>query len=313
MNMNTNTIPNTQQGLLTLALKVLAGAQDSGEEVGLEQNTEVEVAADIHDLTGNPATPLVPGKQAKLNAAKEARTTARQNVRTSRIAGQDYCRLAIGLLKPILGTSYNTAWTAAGFLKPSLAVPDQPMAMLMQFRQYFNAHAAHENALANVTAARAQTLVTNLQAAELAVGAAEAAYVVAKVNRDESIANLRARLMGTRTELDQLLEDDDGRWYEFGFRRPADGTMPSLVPDLVLTPAGTSMVLVRWGLASLAENYRVKWRLSGSAAEPTEVGLFTDRQCSITGLPSGANIVVGVSARNDSGETTPTEAAITVG
>ena len=71
--------------------------------------------------------------------------------------------------------------------------------------------------------------------------------------------------------------------------------------------------VVQWGLSSLAENYRVTWRLSGSAAEPTEVGLFADRQCSIMGLPSGTSIIVGVSARNDSGETAPTEAAITVG
>ena len=36
----------------------------------------------------------------------------------------------------------------------------------------------------------------------------------------------------------------------------------------VLTPAGASVVLVQWGLSSLAENYRVTWRITGSAAEP---------------------------------------------
>ena len=89
--------------------------------------------------------------------------------------------------------------------------------------------------------------------------------------------------------------------------------MPLPVPDLVLSSGGPGIVLVQWGLSSLAENYRVTWRITGSAAEATEVGLFTDRQCSITGLPSGTSIVVGVSARNDSGETEPTEAVITVG
>ena len=311
--MNTNTVPHTHEGVTTLAVKTLAGAQTFGVEIELEHNTAVEIAADLYDHIGDPATPLVPGKQAKLNAAKEARTTARQNVNIARIAGQDYCRLAIGLLKPVLGTSYNSAWEAAGFLKPSLAVPEFPMAMLMQFRQYFNAHAAHENAPANITGARAQTLIVNLQTADLAVASADSAYLFAKSQRDTSFKTLRKRMMGTRKELEELLEDNDGRWYEFGFNRPADGTMPSLVPDLVLTPGGASIVLVRWGLASLAENYRVTWRVTGSAAEPTEVGLFADRQCSITGLPSGVNIVVGVSARNDSGETAPTEVAITVG
>jgi hypothetical protein len=145
------------------------------------------------------------------------------------------------------------------------------------------------------------------------VAAARDLRIELKAGRDESISNLRGRLSGLRSELGQLLDDDDGRWYDFGFRRPVDGSMPGPVRDLVLTPAGASVVLVQWRPSSLSENYRVTWRIAGSAAEPTEVGLFADRQCSITGLPSAANIVVGVSARNDSGETAPTEAAITMG
>jgi hypothetical protein len=216
-------------------------------------------------------------------------------------------------LKPVLGTRWTTQWQAAGFSAPSLALPQDPVPMLIGFREYFKANAAKEVAPINLTAARAQLLVDSIQDANAAVGAAKQLRIALKTARDTSLRKLQLRLGGLRSELDQILSDDDGRWYAFGFRRPADGAIPSLVTGLALTPAGPGVVLVQWGLSSLAENYRVTWRLAGSATEPTEVGLFTDRQCSIVGLPSGASIVVGVSARNDSGETEPTEAAITVG
>jgi hypothetical protein len=54
----------------------------------------------------------------------------------------------------------------------------------------------------------------------------------------------------------------------------------------------------------------VSWFVQGGSSPVTEVGLFTDRQCLITGLPAGSTIVVMVTARNSSGETAPTEAVI---
>lgn len=55
------------------------------------------------------------------------------------------------------------------------------------------------------------------------------------------------------------------------------------------------------------------WRLATDALETaTDVGLFSDLQALLSGIPSGTSIIVGVTARNDSGETQPTEATITV-
>jgi hypothetical protein len=56
---------------------------------------------------------------------------------------------------------------------------------------------------------------------------------------------------------------------------------------------------------------RVVWRPSSSGAE-TEAGAVTKTQFALTGQPSGVPIIVGVSARNNSGETAPTEAATVV-
>ena len=307
-----NSIPYPQTGLIILGRNAHAGALSIGAEVNLAQNTAPKIGLDLHDFIGDPATPLVPGKQALYAAQKVAVKEAYAARNVAITAGREFCRLAINLLRPVLGNQWNTAWQAAGFHLPSLALPSQPVALLGALRAYFGTHAAHENALAGITAAAAEAAADAIDAAILAVGMAKSLLVQRKAERDASLKKLRARLSGLRAELDQLLEDDDGRWELFGFRRPAGGSMPQAVPDLVLNPGGEGIVLVQWGLASQAESYRVSWRVAGDPTEPTELGLFTERQCALRGLPSGQNIVVLVTARNDSGESAPTEAAILV-
>jgi hypothetical protein len=311
--MTTNSIPRPQADVLNLVLIARSGAQAHGVAAGLEHNPAAALDADYFDFAGNPATPEVLGKQALLNAQLLTIKTTGAVMQTALKNGRKFCLTGFGLLKPVIGHRWNGDWNAAGFTAGTLAVPRVPLSTLEHFRAYLVANPARESVSAGFTAAAAQTHVTAIQNAIQARDTAKGLRWTAKAARDASFKQIRKRLSDLRSELSQLLSPTDARWYAFGFRRPADGSMPSLVPDLVLTPAGASVVLVQWGLASLAANYRVSWRLSGSAAEPTEVGLFTDRQCSITGLPSGASIVVGVSARNDSGETEPTEAAIMVG
>ena len=83
---------------------------------------------------------------------------------------------------------------------------------------------------------------------------------------------------------------------------------------LVLTPLGAGSVLASWAAPSYAENYRVSWKLlNASSGEPAiQAGLVAETQFALTGLPSGEPIAVTVSARNDAGETTATEAQILV-
>jgi hypothetical protein len=313
-----NAIPDAQADLVTLATKALAGAQSIGAPVGLLHHPAAAIAPDVHDYIGDPGagTPGSPpaiGKRGVYNQAKADAATARAASRDAALAGREFCGKALSYLKPTFGYLWNSAWSAAGFTMGTLIKPRNPVPLLLELRAYFRANPARESTEQVITAARADLLLTQLQTAQVAEAAAKAALAVAKVARDGSYTTLRGRMSGLRVELGELLEDDDARWYQFGFKRPADGRIPALVPNVVLSQAGTASVRVEWGVSSLAENYRVTWRLAGGTTEPTEVGLFTDRQCSITGLPSGVSIVVGVSARNDSGETEPTEAAITVG
>jgi hypothetical protein len=312
-----NTIPTAQAPLVTLATKALAGAISIGTPVGLLHHPAAAIAPDVHDYIGDPGagapgSPPAIGKRGVYNQAKADAAVARALARTAAETGGAFCSKALGLLKPAFGYQWNPNWSAAGFTMGTLARPRNPIALLLELRAFFRANPGKESAEQVITAARADLLLTQLQTEQVAESGAKAALLAAKVARDISYVALRSRLSGLRVELGELLEDDDARWYQFGFKRPADGRIPSLVEDVVLSPAGIAAVRVEWGMSSLAENYRVIWRLAGSTGEPTEIGLFTDRQCTIAGLPSGANIVVGVSARNGSGETEPTEAAIVV-
>lgn len=312
MNMNTtsNAIPHAQAPLVQHGLRALAGAEAHEAAIELEHNTSVEIAANQYDLTGNPATPLVPGKQAVFNAKKEALKTANAAANAARIAGRDFCRQAVNLLKPVLGTTYNSNWEVAGFLGGSLEVPRHPVPMLLQVRQYFERFPARENAPLNLTAVQAQAKVAAIQAAELGVATAKSERITAKKARDDAQDALFHRLSDLRSELEQLLEDDDGRWYEFGFHRPIDGRMPEPVSDIVLTVLAPGVVGVTWANARRAHNYRVQWRVAGGSSETTEVGLFNDRQCTIGGLPLATTVAILVSSRNAAGETVPTEAQI---
>jgi hypothetical protein len=305
-------IPHPIGAVITLGRNAHVGALSIGAAVSLSQNTAPKIGVDFHDLAGDPATPLVLGKQARyaaqIVAVKDAHAAKRDAIRD----GREFCRLAINLLRPVLGNEWNTAWQAAGFHLSSLRLPAQPVALLTALRAYFGANPTRENAAAGITATAAEAAADAIDAAILAVGSAKAARVVRKAERDASLKKLRERLSGLRGELDQLLEDDDGRWYEFGFQRPIDGHKPAPVEGLVLLPVGSGTVMATWETSARAQNYRVTWKPTASSDPATEVGLFAETQAVLTSLPAGVPITVAVSARNDSGETTPTEAAVTL-
>jgi hypothetical protein len=258
--MKTNRIPKQIAALLELTFKSCAAAEANRDSLSLTHNSAEHVAADQHDFAGDPANPLMPGKQALFAASKEALASVRLVAAQAKKDAQEFCRQGIALLKGVLGTSYNSDWENAGFLTPSLAVPRRPLPMLLQFRQYFERYPARENAPLNLTATAAQAQLLALQAADLAVRAAEAERVRAKSARDRSQKQLRDRLSALREELAMLLEDDDVRWHEFGFRRPVDGRLPEQVQEVETTVLAPGVVAVSWGQTPRAKSFHVTWQ-----------------------------------------------------
>jgi hypothetical protein len=267
--MTTNAIPESHGALISLATLALAGAQSLGQQIDLRQCTAAAIAVDLYAVTGEPGndTPSS-GAQGVLNRARADSVQARAAYRDEVAAGCDFCARAVGLLKNMLGRQWNARWAEAGFSDGSLRIPRKPLAKLTQLRAYFRAHPEHENAPLDVSAARADALIASIAAAEYAAEAGKAQRVGSKQVRDAAIKQLRRRMSALRNEITLLLKPSDPRWYEFGFRRPDDGRIPAKVSGLLVTPGLPSEVIVQWERASLAENYRVTWKLKDAESEP---------------------------------------------
>jgi hypothetical protein len=166
------------------------------------------------------------------------------------------------------------------------------------------AHPSHGNASLGITAATVQQTLDAITSTRQIANAKLAERIAAKSNHDESVQELRYRLMGLRTELDQLLDPDDERWYQFGCARPSDGRTPAKVSGLSLR---AELPVVNWLRSTV-----VTWRSSASGAVPVPAGLFADLSATLTGLLSGQAVFVAVSVRNATGETTPSEKSIVV-
>ena len=312
--MTTRAIPYKLPSLRQLGTESLAGANALGATLSLAQNTAARISIDHYDVFGEPGeTPTNRGKEAALNAKRDALTAAQGVRREAMGDGREFCAKAVDLFKAHLGRKWNSAWMAAGFTRSSIAVSkaDVPT-LLMEIRNYLRENVPRENAALGITAAAADTKLTAVDAATIAVSAAAAARKLAAQAFAEAKQKLRDRLGGLREELDRILSEDDSRWLQFGFSRPVDSRMPSPVTGLTATPGLPGQVQVQHAASARAANYRVSWKPQSESGETTEVGLFADLAMTLSGLPSGLTIVVSVTARNDAGETQPAEVTIVV-
>jgi hypothetical protein len=311
--MTTRAIPQVIEALIQLAVRALAGLLGIGLTIDIQQNTAAKTSADLYDLTGEPGAGPNAGKQGQLNEKRAAVTTAETARRTAIATGLKFCADGIDALKSHLGRRWNPKWQAVGFTQGSLRVPRHPLALLLQLRNYLRAHAAHEIPAKNITAAQADALATAVQQAEHDLDLAKSARKAASEARDEAVRALIRRLTGLRTELDQLLDDDDARWGEFGFSRPIDGRIPAAVEGLTLRAGGVpGEIIAEWTPSSGATNYRVSRQITGVDTGPVEIGLVAEPLTIISDLPHGATVKVFVTARNEDGETLPTNAQIVV-
>jgi len=310
--MASNQIPKNTDLLISLASDAANGAAAQGAAINLAQNTAAKIRADLTAFIGDPAAvPPIAGAQNTWNAAKSAKVAATAARRTAEDTGRAFATKSVNLLKNFLGNSWNAAWQAAGFTAGSLAIPDDPLSLLSEIRAYFQAHPAQENAPLSATAAAATAQITAITTARTASNNSVQALGTAKALSDAALRALSQRLSGLRTELDQLLSDEDPRWYAFGFDRPADGWQPGPVEHLTLTPGTPGHLFADWDDARRAERYRVTAQLPGQPPLYTNSSVL-DSELTLPGLPSGATLLITVTALNPAGESPPATATLTV-
>ncbi|HET6408302.1 MAG TPA: hypothetical protein VFG14_10520 [Chthoniobacteraceae bacterium] len=218
-------------------------------------------------------------------------------------AGRKFNERAIDSLKAHLGRRWNPLWVGAGFTRGSLELPRDPLTLLLELREYLRHRPEHEIASIRLTAEEADLLSAAILQAVYLESKARAARAVARRARDAAFIKLRARLVGLRAELLQLLTPDDSAWRKFGFARPSDRRSPKPISEVsVRAGVEAGEVIVEWPPAVGAENYRVMRQVEDIDPEPVEVGIFTDRLVIFRALPAAKSVIISVSSRNQAGE-----------
>ena len=113
-----------------------------------------------------------------------------------------------------------------------------------------------------------------------------------------------------RSELGQLIDNDDERWYAFGFSKPSDPDTPGVPENLVIVPGApeSHMVFIDWDNSLRSTSYRVVVKKNVAGNPELKNLIVNDSEVTISDIPSGTQIIVTVTGRNSKGgESGPTD------
>ena len=238
-NMASNPTPDPLGELTASGEDLCDGLNQHAAAIGIKQNTFAATRADLDALIA---------AQAALQVADGAQPAAYAALRSADSNGKGFIARAIKVLSISLGDAWSDAWLATGLPNNTVGIPstqDGRFAALGGLKAYFTANPAKENAPLTVTAAIAGTLYQAVSDARTAVGNALTLSSGKHKLRDAKKDAFRARYRATVTELEQLLADDDAKWYDFGLSRPADPAQPGQPANVNATPLGVGRVLVQ--------------------------------------------------------------------
>ena len=299
--MAANPIPTSLNALTALAEDAADGANTHEVAVGLKQNQQADIRADLTDLLAKIGVYAVAvGTKPGLSAA----------VRTADSNGKAFIATARDILIPTLGGQWSQAWEPTGFPNQSLGVPrTQPerQTLLAALRDYFTANPTRENAPLGITTVAAGTRFTALSDARSEFNQGLTLTGQTIVTRDLSAKKLTKRLRGLIEELTQLLEADDPRWLAFGFNMPGSSETPDPAEGLVVTPGTDGDAFADWNDAARALRYHVEIQIVGVDADFRRVNTVTDSDATLTGLPTGPTIRVRILSVNDAGSALPSD------
>jgi hypothetical protein len=313
-----NITPESYDPLIQALEDAADGARTHGAAIGLAHNPEDKIRATLVALVGKPAgpggtPPAVPGSKALWNAAQANKSAKTAALRTVCSNARLYVRTCIRSLMAVLGEHWNAQWSAAGFTGGSLAVPANPMVLLQQLRAYYLANPSAESLVQGIhcNAATCEATAQAISDAESASNQSNTDSGIAKANYEQDIANARARVSGLRSELSQLIGDDDERWYAFGFDKPGDPSTPETPANLVATPgpAGSKMLIADWDDSRRSDSYRLRAVLKADGKEAANE-IVQDSQITLVlaKAASGAVVLLTVTGRNSAGESPESDA-----
>ncbi len=296
-----NPITKSIPELLNAAAEVKGAAENEALDVSLVVNTAANIGADTDALT----TTRNNHEQGKVVLA-DCRAVLLSVIMTVRL----FLTLGRDMMKPIFGAVYSEAFDILGFTNDSIGVPftaEELLPMLQAYKAFYLTNPSRENAPIGITAAQAQLLYDQLNAAKNAVNAQKGIVQNLKDQRDEAASQLRKRLRDVIKELEMQLDPFDGRWLSFGFNIPGLQATPDAPSNLSAILIGPNAVALKWDAAARAEYYRVFKKLHGTDDDYVAVGSPADLDFSIENLPAHSTIEIVVTALNNGGESAYSE------
>jgi hypothetical protein len=301
--MASNKLPNPLDDLFTLAEDMADGCHNHQTAIGLKQNLEVDVRADLD------AAVLAQGIYKTALSAKTGFSTA---VTVADSNGKAFIGSARRVLVANYGEGWSQPWMATGFPDLSTAVPStqaKRQALLLSLKNFFAANPSMEVNTPKiiVTSALAGTLFTALSTARVAAADGNTDAGTKKKLRDAAEQTLRDRMTGLINELGQLLDDTDPLWLAFGLNEPGAVNLPDSVDGLVLTAGQAGTVLAHWSNPSRATRFRVYKQIDGVDPIPINITTVSEADATLTGQPSGKLLKIYIIAANDAGEAAPSD------
>ena len=196
--MSSNPTPDNNDILRALADRLADGCHTHEVAIGIKQNTEAAIRANITALA-----------QAELNVGmkKQSLSDAFSALDAADAAGEEVLKNCKLRLAARLGQRWNAAWEPTGFPNQSTAVPttmDPRFTLLDSLKNYFTAVPANESAEMGATAAICGAAWTVLSDARQAVATAESAQTTAFTNRTTAEDGLRKRVDMNSAQQDKL-------------------------------------------------------------------------------------------------------------
>ena len=294
--MASNAIPNGLPQLFALAEDMADGCHTHETAVGIKQNKEADVRADLNAArTG----------ETDYAAAKGVKDELSIDLRIADSNARAFLKAGRAVLAQSLGEIWSATWEPTGFPNQSTAVPstqEERMSLCASLKAYFTANAAKENAPLGVTAANADTKFSALSDARTAVNNGNTISGQKRDVRDGFVAQLKNRLRGLVAELGQLMDDNDPRWDAFGLNAPGASEIPDVPEALVVTSGAPGTLFIDWADARRAARYRVWIQVLTVDADFRAATTVADSDATVSGLPGGKTVKVRVTAANDAGE-----------
>ena len=290
-----------QKQLITVPQLIEAGGRascgvtETAATITLVLNTKPTIDADT--------TALIEARDLHVSAGAELKAR-KASLNSIKAASRDYVAAVRDTFKRTLGPKYSPVWDTTGFIG-SFEIPTSTAGLkdrIHSLKTYLTNNPTMEVPAFDVTAVRGTSLLTELNAKDVAVSAQKAIVGTARDTRLAKEKAMRRRLSSLVNELSQKIDSLDQRWTAFGFNKPGAKATPDVPTDVIAMLIGPNAVAIKWNRAARAEYYRVWMKINGVDDEFIVKGSSSDLDFAIEGLPSNSTIKIAISAVNNGGE-----------